>query len=232
MQYIFLVVRICAFRIESVREGLEDGPIKKTTYERITKVLVPNNAILLEALNTGLRKVVKVVFLAFFLFRRRVWCGRPDSKWLCVGLCFFPPLLTLFSSSSLFQVAGHSAVDEYILEYQGESAYKIFMERKPHPWGFKCFFWCFSLTNSQRPVLYQVIPDLRIPIHSPSEIINKLVALIPQGATVSVTADSWFTSLQLMEAHPNVNFTFAISSAKLEPRSRSLEKTPRTTNTG
>jgi len=65
LQHIFLVVRICAFRIESVREGLEDGPIKKTTYERITKVLVPNNAILLEALNTGLRKVVKVVFCFF-----------------------------------------------------------------------------------------------------------------------------------------------------------------------
>ena len=94
------------------------------------------------------------------------------------------------------------------MEYQGESAFKIYMERKPHPWGFKFFFfWCFSMSKSKHPVLYKVIPDLRLPIHTPSEIV-KLVALIPQGTAVSITADSWFASLQLMEAHPNVNFTF------------------------
>jgi len=97
LQYIFLVVRICAFRIESVREGLEDGPIKKTTYERITKVLVPNNAILLEALNTGLRKVVKVVFC--FFSDSEGWFGaagriQNGSVWVFI---FFPP----FRPSSL-----------------------------------------------------------------------------------------------------------------------------------
>jgi len=210
---------------------LEDGPIKKTAHERITKVLAPNIAILFEALNTGLAKVVKVVLCLFFSFRKLMWCGRLHSKVVSLGLCFFRRFLTLLTSSSLFQVAGHSAVDEYIMEYEGESAFKIYMERKPHPWGFKFFFfWCFSMSKSKHPVLYKVIPDLRLPIHTPSEIV-KLVALIPQGTAVSITADSWFTSLQLMEAHPNVTSLSPSAAPSWNPRSRSLQKISSTTNT-
>jgi len=92
------------------------------------------------------------------------------AKTQCQGCLFSYKTTDAFSFFSLSQVAGHSAVDEFIMEYTGESPFKTYMERKPHPWGFKIFFWCFSMGNTGRPVLYVLIPDLRLSIHSTSEI--------------------------------------------------------------
>lgn len=77
------------------------------------------------------------------------------------------------------------------------------------------FLWCFFLGDTGRPVLYHMIPEMRIPPHTGSEILEAMLQAKPQ-TTFSITADSWFTSLGFLKTHPDVPLIFALSKSKVE----------------
>lgn len=99
------------------------------------------------------------------------------------------------------------------MEYLGASEFLVWIQRKPHPSGFKIFLWCFTLSTG-RPVAHHLINDLRHPAHGQAEVMDKFVALAPPDMSISITADSWFSSLQWMESREGT-FTMSISTNKL-----------------
>jgi len=76
----------------------------------------------------------------------------------------------------------------------------------------------FALACTGRVVCYHVFPDMVVPHLTPSQIMDSVDAIWPLNMPkISMTADSYFTSLGWMESHPQRQVTFAISKSKLEP---------------
>lgn len=58
-------------------------------------------------------------------------------------------------------MSGHSVIDETIWEYKGKSDYAVFVERKPKPLGIRAYLHCFEMKDTDRVMVYHVLPDIR-----------------------------------------------------------------------
>jgi len=116
---------------------------------------------------------------------------------------------------TLVNAMGPSAIDEATWEFFGSSAFKTFIDRKPHSTGFKVIVWCFKLMNNERPVLWHLIPDIRIPCLTANGSLERMMQHAPSNP-FTLTVDSWFSSLGWTESHLAIPCTFAIAKAKLE----------------
>jgi len=100
----------------------------------------------------------------------------------------------------VIKIGGASAIDETIGYFKGWSQYSVFMDRKPKDEGLRWYPWCFALAFTGRVVCYHVFPDMVVPHLTPSQIMDSVDAIWPLNMPkISITADSYFTSLGWME---------------------------------
>jgi hypothetical protein len=100
-------------------------------------------------------------------------------------------------------------IDEAMWEYKGKSDYVVFVERKPKPLGIRAYLHCFEMKNTDRAVVYQVLPDIRRPCYRPSEVLSILTQELPQGVDVEITTDCYFANLNWLRIEPRL-FTMAV----------------------
>ena len=102
----------------------------------------------------------------------------------------------------ILSVSGESAIDETILPFEGTSSHIVFLPRKPHDTGIRLYLQCFQLSTSAMPVCFTVIPDTEASALTLTQVLRKLTSFHPPDALVSVTADSFFSSIGWLESQP------------------------------
>jgi hypothetical protein len=116
---------------------------------------------------------------------------------------------------NLIKVGGTSAIDEAIWPWKSDSEFVITIPRKPKDTGLRMYYWAFDLTGSGRPVLWHILPDLRVPCIPPTEVLDAMLRVWPENTNVSVTADAFFTSLTWLRAHSNLSITMGVPAREL-----------------
>lgn len=100
-----------------------------------------------------------------------------------------------------------------MIQFLGSSENVVHIARKPHSTGLRYYIYCSILSVTNRPVCYHVLPELRIPKYTPSEVLTDLHNLLPDDNQVSCTVDAFFGSLPwLSNHHENVSMTMALNS--------------------
>ncbi len=120
------------------------------------------------------------------------------------------PCLLFFNSAlkETLTVSGSRAIDETLFPFKGKSQLKVHIPRKPHPWGLRAYMCCFPLAVTGRPVVYHILPDLNKPFYRPVEVMEAMALALPSSGHISVTADSFFSSLGFLRSHPDLMVTF------------------------
>ncbi len=109
---------------------------------------------------------------------------------------------------------GHGVIDETIWEWTARNEFVRCIPRKPKDEGIVAYAFCFTLTRTGRPVLWHLIPDLRIPVLRPDEIMEAMVAVWPDRP-ITVTTDCYFTHIGWLEKHKDLPFTSSLASNDL-----------------
>jgi len=111
------------------------------------------------------------------------------------------------------QPGGHGVLDESMIPWRGDSSLAICIPRKPKDTGLRAYALCFCLDTTGQPVCYRFLPELQRPCISGRDILDHMVRAVPEHYIFSVTADSFFASVNFLEAHPDFSITLAISKA-------------------
>ena len=126
-------------------------------------------------------------------------------------------LYTDFTSNthSITTVAGESAIDETMLPYEGKTDHSVFIPRKPHNIGIRLYLHCFRLSSSDLPLCFSVVPDTEEQCIPSNHVLERMNNHLPVNSKVSITCDSFFSSLGWLESHPNRPTLFSLNSNDL-----------------
>jgi len=73
---------------------------------------------------------------------------------------------------------------------------------------------CFECTSTGKPIVYHVVPDIRIPVHTSVEIMDLMIEFAPADQ-YTLVADAFFPSLGWIQSHPTIDFIFSLSPQDL-----------------
>lgn len=110
------------------------------------------------------------------------------------------------------EIGGHGAVDESMVPWRGDSEFSITIPRKPKSTGLRFYVLSFPLTSTGQPIVYHVIPDLRIPFYGGKEVLDEMALVLPEGRTISITADAFFGTPSWLKAQEKGFYTLSCSS--------------------
>lgn len=116
---------------------------------------------------------------------------------------------------AVVHVGGCGTVDEMMWPWLAVHEWVVFIERKPSDTGIRVYVWTFFLTRTGHPIVYMIIPDIRIPFFTGAEVMDNIVANMPPKE-VEVVSDSFFGNWDWMKRFPLFNFTSAINFTKYE----------------
>jgi hypothetical protein len=78
------------------------------------------------------------------------------------------------SLKKLIKVGGASCIDKAIWPWTSGSEFVVNILRKPKDMGLRIYYWAFDLTGSGRPVVWHLVPDLRVPCIPPTEVLESV----------------------------------------------------------
>jgi hypothetical protein len=111
---------------------------------------------------------------------------------------------------SIVKVGGEGTMDEMMLPWTAFHELVVTIERKPNERGVRVYVWTFYLTRSGHPIVFMVIPDIRIPFFTGTQVMDNVAANMPPR-TVSVVTDAFFGNLEWLQAHSAYNYTSALN---------------------
>lgn len=123
------------------------------------------------------------------------------------------------------QPGGFLAMDEQMWGTQMESIFKVYIERKPTNWGFKCFVIACKLPGDLNPFIISIKPDLFRPAITPLQSLEWVIEVLePYRSRVKgVILDSWFSSVTFQQNHSEFPFIIAVHSNQISKFKQILE---------
>ncbi|MBX9693775.1 MAG: transposase, partial [Cyanobacteria bacterium] len=134
-------------------------------------------------------------------------------------------LLALETSSRLKKwvwVIGNVVLDESLVECEASDAPKVYISRKPHPWGLKFYLVCVTLPLSRRSLpigIHPAFPETQLPISVLFERAfgNFRTDLTSRRFPFVITMDAYFSVNSLIENPPDpLKFIVSWNTARMK----------------
>lgn len=125
-------------------------------------------------------------------------------------------VVNLFNANLKVQFipAGNGSGDELMWGWESDHENVRTIPHKPIDKGIIVYAIAFSLTRSKRPLLWHIIPDLRIPVITPFEVLNATLAHWP-NTDITLTVDALFSNLRFLTNHSDRHITMAMTKSHI-----------------
>lgn len=119
------------------------------------------------------------------------------------------------NSKKLYCVSEHVTIDEMLVPFRGRCGFRVYMPKKPHKYGIKIM----CLTDAKTSYLYNAyiytgkdsdgigLTPKEQELSKPTQSIVRLCKPI-QNSNRNVTADNWFSSMELTESLEKMKLTY------------------------
>ena len=85
-----------------------------------------------------------------------------------------------------------------MIEYYGESKFRVFIPRKPKDTGLRAYLHCFRLNMTGQPVCVHILPDFILPFFKPIDVLDDAIASCSANIPIQITIDAFFGNIDWM----------------------------------